>query len=125
MERSSTAQYLWLDDELLRLKGRKRNIDTAIKQVESQMEGLKTKMIAEYLEDGVVPGDGISVRKVPPSPQVTDELSVPDKYWKVKREIDKTKINNAIKEGVQIPGVAMSNGGYTLAVGKIKERKQA
>lgn len=58
----------------------------------------------------------VSVRDVPPKPIVTDEASVPDEYKKTTVSIDKTKINQAVKDGLQISGVALDNGGKTLTI---------
>lgn len=50
----------------------------------------------------------------PPKPVVTDESKVPDEYKK--KVIDKTAINQAVKDGKQIEGVSMDNGSETITV---------
>lgn len=39
--------------------------------------------------------------------EVTDEQELPDEFWAVKREVSKTLISNAIKEGREVPGATM------------------
>lgn len=116
------AEYLFLDDEILRLQNRKRQIDLAMKKVELQMDELKKQMVQEFLEDGVVPTK-LTLKKIPPKPIITDESLIPDKYKKTKIEIDKAAINKAVKEGSVIGGVVLDNGGYTIAIKAQKESK--
>lgn len=39
--------------------------------------------------------------------EVTDEQELPDEFWAIKREVSKTLISNAIKEGREVPGASM------------------
>lgn len=39
--------------------------------------------------------------------EITQDLDVPDEYWVVKKEISKTLISNAIKDGLEVPGAKM------------------
>lgn len=36
--------------------------------------------------------------------EITQDLDVPDEYWVVKKEISKTLVSNAIKDGMEVPG---------------------
>lgn len=36
--------------------------------------------------------------------EITQDLDIPDEYWVVKKEISKTLVSNAIKDGVEVPG---------------------
>lgn len=57
-----------------------------------------------------------SIRAVAPKPEVIDETRLPEDFWRVTRSIDKTAINEAMKDGHQIPGVAWGNGGETISI---------
>lgn len=54
----------------------------------------------------------VSKKNMPPKPIVTDEAKVPSKYKK--EVIDKTAINEAIKNGAKIDGVSMDNGSISI-----------
>lgn len=110
-----TQKYLRLDDEILEAKTIMRNLQSTVKRLEAQQDEVKGEMLSEY-ELGVLPDDGLIIKKVPPKPIVIDEDKLPDRFWKVKREINKADINKAVKDGEMIEGVAMDNGGYTLAI---------
>lgn len=56
----------------------------------------------------------VSKKTLPPKPIVTNENKVPDLYKK--KVIDKTAINQAIKEGEHIDGVSMDNGGEIITI---------
>lgn len=58
----------------------------------------------------------VSVRASSPKLIVTDENLIPDEYWKLKKEVSKTALNEASEKGIEIPGTAISNGGQTLTI---------
>jgi hypothetical protein len=39
--------------------------------------------------------------------EVVDEAILPDEFWAIKREVSKTLISNAIKDGLEVPGAQM------------------
>ena len=55
-----------------------------------------------------------SFRNIAPKPVVTDEILVPNRFYK--KTIDKTAINKAVKDGEEILGVSMDNGGRSLTI---------
>jgi hypothetical protein len=58
----------------------------------------------------------VSLSAKAPKPIIIDESLIPDQFKKVSYSIDKTKINEAVKNGETIPGVIMDNGGITLTI---------
>jgi len=58
----------------------------------------------------------ISVRAVPPSAIITDESALPAVFLRTKVEADKAKITAALKEGDDVPGAQLSNGGQTISI---------
>lgn len=58
----------------------------------------------------------LSRRAVPPAVLITDENAIPEEYQRHKVEIDKTKLKDALKAGVAVPGAVLSNGGETISV---------
>ncbi len=55
------------------------------------------------------PGGTISRRKSPPRAIVTDEAAIPDGFLVTTTRVDKRAIAQALKEGRNIPGAALSN----------------
>jgi len=47
---------------------------------------------------------------------ITDETALPDEYVRIERAPNKAAINDAVKQGVVIPGVEVSNAMPTLTV---------
>lgn len=45
-----------------------------------------------------------------------DETQLPERFWKVKREVSRSAINEALAAGEVVPGVILSNGGEVLTV---------
>lgn len=58
----------------------------------------------------------ISVSNVKPKLIITDESLIPEKFLKVKKEINKSDINKAFEEGEEIPGTSLDNGGTTTTI---------
>ncbi len=50
----------------------------------------------------------LSVRNNPESVEVFDERQVPEDYFKVKKELSKTAIKDAIKAGADVPGAKLT-----------------
>ncbi len=58
----------------------------------------------------------VSERNIPPKPIVIDESKIPDDYFDIKKVLRKSDVNQAIKDGYEIDGVAMDNGGTSLTI---------
>jgi len=111
---TNEEEYIRLSDVELKLENSKRELESRIKKVRIEMDVLKEKIISEYLEDGVVPFN-LTIKKVPPKAVVIDEDKIPEQFWRIKRELNKTELNKAMKDG-GVEGVTMSNGGWTVAL---------
>lgn len=51
-----------------------------------------------------------------PGVTITDEAALPEWAWRVKREVSKTAIADAFKDGLPCPGAVMSNGAPHLRI---------
>lgn len=108
-------EYLRLSDVEIKLEASKKELETRIKKVRLEMQVLKDCIIKEYLDDGVIPF-GLSVKRLPPKAVIIDEDKIPEAFWRIKKELNKTEINKAMKDGLGVDGVMMDNGGYTVAI---------
>lgn len=79
-------------------------------------EAIERVMSAAGLSKVTLPNATISVSQGGPTAVVEDEAAIPDRFIRIKREIDKAAINAAVKAGEEIPGVAVSNGTTRLTV---------
>lgn len=50
-----------------------------------------------------------SIKKNPPRTIITDEVAIPDEFWKVTRALDKAAISAALKAGHTLQGAELSN----------------
>lgn len=107
--------YSSLQDQEHALENKKRALDAALKTVRADMERLKAEIIADYTEHGVCP-ESVIFKQVPPKPIVTDESKLPERFFRIEKKVNKTAINEAIKNGEEIEGVTMDNGGLTIAI---------
>lgn len=109
-----TEEYIFLHDKVVHLKLCIADYQRQIKSAETQLLKLKDAMLKEFLEDGVLPDDGLTIRKVTPKIIITDEKLLPEKFLKIRKEVDKAALNAHVKEHGLIDGTAMDNGGYTV-----------
>jgi hypothetical protein len=63
-----------------------------------------------------LPEAKISVVKSADKVIIVDESAIVDEYMVIKKEPNKTAIKKALKEGKNVPGAVLSNGGETIMV---------
>lgn len=87
---------------------------------ERKAEGMRSMLLSLMEAAGVpklpLPIATLSVGPKPASVVITDEAAIPDDYFRVKREVDKTLIKKAISDGFVVTGASLSNGGSRLTV---------
>lgn len=83
---------------------------------DSTRAAIKSIMDAAGQRKWVLPEATLSIRSTPASVHVLDEAQIPDEFWRVKREPNKTAIKEALLDGTEVPGATLSNGGESLSV---------
>ena len=101
-------------ERLEELEGRK---DRFGRRIES-LRGIAFKVMETAGIDGkILPEATISIRKG--QPQLvgeTDASSLPDELCKISRDVDRTKVKEALKAGQEVPGFSLSNGAPSLTI---------
>lgn len=113
---SPTQRYLQLTDRNFEIASIIQKLQRESKSNDTELLKIKDAMVKEYLEDGVLPDDGLTIRRVPEKVMITDEALLPEHFFKTRREVDKTKINDFVKQNGLIDGLTKTNGGYTVAI---------
>lgn len=92
-------------EEANRLAERKRKLENNAERLRSHiLDGMKLTNTSKIRR----PEFDISLRKNPPSLRISDEHSIPEEYFRVPEPIlDKTALKEAVKNGMQIEGVAL------------------
>lgn len=95
-------------------------IKSRVDRLESQAEGIKTAIgIALEATDTKkieTPLATVSLSKTPATAIITDESSVPARFWKPQDpKLDKRAVLAALKEG-DVPGAELSNGGVSVRI---------
>lgn len=105
--RSIEAQAKSIREEEVRLAARRRAIENS------------TERLKRYMQDGMdaagkskIKGKlfTVSIQDNPPRVAVDDESQIPKDYMRVKYELDRTSISEAIKCGREVPGAHMEYG---------------
>jgi Siphovirus Gp157 len=111
-----------LEDELMAamLKVRMQEMDDRLDRIERRAERYRAIVKDAMLEAGVdkltLPDFTASLRNAPPHVVVVDETLIPKIYFEERLFLRKRELGNALKDGEQIEGAALSNPGMTLSV---------
>lgn len=111
------------NEYLAKAEGNKALCDTYAarrKSFENRAEGMKEVVGLIIREAGEKKYQGIagtvSIGQKPQGVIVTDESKIPDQFFKTERVLMKSELNKAIKEGQEIAGTALDNGGEQLCI---------
>ena len=101
------AQVAVYEERASKFAARKQRVRALIEQA----------MLIADLPTAKRPTATVTVKRTPPKPIIADESLIPSRFYKQPPPVlDKTAINEAVKDGEAIPGVAMDNGGISLQV---------
>ena len=101
------AQVAVYEERASKFAARKQRVRALIEQA----------MLIADLPTAKRPTATVTVKRTPPKPIIADESLVPSRFYKQPPPVlDKSAINEAVKGGETIPGVAMDNGGISLQV---------
>ena len=96
------------------LTERKQRID---KRISAKKTMIEQAMIIAELPSIETPVATASIKKVPPKVIISEEAEIPTDYWKSPDPVlDKKALGQALKDGLEVPGATLSNGGVTLAL---------
>ena len=98
---------------LLEIKERRDRFD---RRVEFNREVIRQLMEAADIRKLELSLGTISLSNKPKSVVITDVEKIPDNYFRVKKEPNKTEIKAALEAGETIEGATMSNGGTTIQI---------
>jgi hypothetical protein len=117
----------FLDDALYDAEGMAEMIKSRITEQQMRLDRYERRatslrgLMRELLETSgatkvQLPTATVSMRSVPPKVVITDEAAVPDTFFRIKREISKSAVADALKAGDPVPGATLSNGGQSLSI---------
>ncbi|PWC57826.1 hypothetical protein TSH7_25100 [Azospirillum sp. TSH7] len=103
-----------LAEQIKDRQARKKRFDESC---DSMRGAILTAMEAASMKKLTFPEATVSVGAKPASVIVTDEAAAIEAgFAKVKTEVDKTKLKDALKGGTELPFAVMSNGGTSLTI---------
>lgn len=103
-----------IDDLISDLRQRQSRFDMQSKRIKAAIHVAMGQAEIRKLE---LPQATLSLRSVAPSAEITDEASIPSKFWKPQDpKLDKKALLDALKANEYVPGVVLSNGSETIAI---------
>lgn len=103
------------------IKAKVEQLTDRLRRVEGRVERLRGLCEQAMVISGVptvkLDVATLSVKEVSPKPIITDEAAIPAEFWKQPDPVlDRTAINKAVKAGVNVPGVVLSNKTTSLQI---------
>lgn len=100
--------------KLAQIEARKKRAENRRERVRALIE---QAMLIASVPSIKLPTATLTVKEVKPRPLVTDEAAIPAEFWRQPDPVlDRKAISEAAKEGRDIPGVTLSNGGTSLQI---------
>jgi len=94
-----------IDKEIKRLQALKSHRNNNLSRL---LNALTDALRALGREEMQTPLNKLKIVKNPPAVSVIDESKIPDKFNKIKYELDKTAIKDALKNGESVPGAELT-----------------
>ena len=103
------------------IKTQRDNLAARAKRLDVQSGSIRAALIMAMETAGLTKLElaqaTLSRKPLPSGLAVNDEASIPSEWWKrADPTLDKRALLSALKDGATIPGVALSNGGETIAI---------
>lgn len=99
---------------ITRMKERKERIE---QRIELRRVALLTAMQTAEIQKMETPSGTISRKAVPPSALIIEESAIPSEYFVTPEpRLDKRAVLAALKDGKDVPGAQLSNGGETVQI---------
>ena len=115
------ARLVELDALMNGIAGAIANLKDRGERFEQQRDSIRTA-IATAMEAGGVKKvehaiGTVSLKTVPPKAIITDEASIPARFWKPSDpKLDKRAVLDALKSSEAVPGAELSNGSMTIQI---------
>jgi len=99
-----------------------KSLQAKKKKLTKEVDDFKSELREQMAEHGVTRIESedhdIMIRLDPPSKQVSidDEESIPEKFFRVKKEVDKVAIKKAIECGDFVDGASIKEGKHRLVI---------
>lgn len=116
---AAASRTMELDNMLEALNGLIGSMDARRKRLETQRERIREAIVVAMEVAGQtkieLPHITLSIRRTPPKVEVIDESAIPADFWKPQDpKLDKKALLAAMRDGQQIAGAVLSNGGATI-----------
>lgn len=97
-----------------------KDLQAKKKKLTGELDTFKDDLREAMAEHGVtrIESDDILFRLDKPSEvvKITDEKAIPEKFFRVKREVDKTAVKKALQVGDTVEGAELSQGKHRLTI---------
>lgn len=98
------------------LKGRSERIE---QRVENMRTAVAVALDLAQEKKIETPFGTVTLRSTPRSAVITEESEIPSQFWKPQPpKLDKSALTKALKEGQQVSGATLSNGGHSLSISR-------
>lgn len=102
-----------MESDIETLKSEEQRLSAKRKAIENRVSGIKGYLDTHLKATGVKKIKGkiftLSIQKNAPSVLIVREEAIPDTFYKIKKELSKSDILKALKEGQEVPGATIQH----------------
>lgn len=92
-------------EEEQRLADRRKSLENRVKGLKGYLEGAMILANKEKFKGKLF---SFNIQNNPPSVEIINQNELPKEYWKIVEIEDKTKIKEALKSGIEVPGAVLT-----------------
>jgi hypothetical protein len=112
--REDEILMLGLSEMLTAMEARRHRLEERAKRCRAAIE--QAMSIGELTRLDL-PDVSLTLKRVPPNLEITDEAKVPAEFWKAQDpKLDKSALKAALKEGRAVEGATLGNGGIAVQI---------
>jgi hypothetical protein len=112
--REDEILMLGITEMLTSLEARRHRLEERAKRCRAAIE--QAMNIGELTRLDL-PEASLTLKRVPPGVEITDEAKIPAEFWKAQDpKLDKAALKAALKDGRAVDGATLGNGGITVQI---------
>jgi hypothetical protein len=114
--RGALYDEMTVDAIKARIAGMSERLKRFADRADKRRQIVRDEMLDASLERLVQPDFSASLRRSSPGVQVIDEAAIPKHYFEMRPHLDKRRLLDEMKSGVEVPGATLSNPFLSLSV---------
>lgn len=102
-----------INDQISRHQHRRDRVKS---RLEAKRQSIAQAMLIGEIKTLETASGTATIKNTPKKLIVTEESDIPTAYWKTEPKLNRKGLLDALKDGANVPGATLSNGGQTIQI---------